>query len=133
MLLRVVVYSKEMEVKLMFYECDPTMQGWEWNVSLFVQWILVMGERKFSRSTTNYNAKFPFKCQTQTITDEMTTLYISFSILQQSRKFDFQCFVYDKKQFYERKTLCSLFKKDSHYDSESTENQKQNEQAITNT
>jgi hypothetical protein len=37
-----------------------------------------------------------------------------------------------QKEFFERKNLCSLFKKDPHYDSESTENQKQNEQAMTN-
>jgi hypothetical protein len=36
------------------------------------------------------------------------------------------------KRIFERKTFCSLFKKDPHYDSESTENQKPNEQAMTN-
>jgi hypothetical protein len=38
-----------------------------------------------------------------------------------------------KKQFFERKTFCSLFKKDPHYASESTENQKTNEQAMIKT
>ena len=33
-------------MKLMLYDSDPTMQGWEWNVSLSVQWILCMGERE---------------------------------------------------------------------------------------
>ena len=37
-----------------------------------------------------------------------------------------------KRIFFERKTYCLLFKKDPHYDNKSTENQKPNEQAITN-
>jgi hypothetical protein len=34
--------------------------------------------------------------------------------------------------FLKEKTFCSLFKKDSYYDSKSTENQKPKNQAITN-
>jgi hypothetical protein len=37
-----------------------------------------------------------------------------------------------KRIFLKEKLVCSLFKKDPHYDSESTENQKPNEQAIIN-
>ena len=64
MLLRAVVYSKVTEMKLVLYDSDPIMQGWEWNISLFVQWILGMGEREsFPDQPWTTNAKFPFKYQ----------------------------------------------------------------------
>jgi hypothetical protein len=53
-----------------------------------------------------------------------------FQILQQSLKFDFQCFL-KQKEFFERKTCCSLSKKNSHYTNERAENQIIKNQAIT--
>jgi hypothetical protein len=38
-----------------------------------------------------------------------------------------------RKEFLKEKLVCSLFKKNPHYDSESIENQKPNEQAMINT
>jgi hypothetical protein len=54
-----------------------------------------------------------------------------FQILQQSLKFDLQCFLKDKNNVFERKACCSLSKKNSHYTNERAENQIIKNQAIT--
>jgi hypothetical protein len=54
-----------------------------------------------------------------------------FQYFNKSQKFDFQYFL-KRKEFLKEKTFCSLFKKDPYYNSESIENQKPNEQAMTN-
>jgi hypothetical protein len=59
----------------------------------------------------------------------MTILYcVFFKYFNNLNNLIFNIFL-KRKEFFERKTFCSLFKKDSHYDSESTESQKRNEQA----
>ena len=95
----------------MLYDSDPIMQGHEWNVSLCVQWILCMGEREnFPNQprTAIHNFLSNVNANNHLLNDYF--LCVSFSILQQSLKFDFQCFVNDKKQFDERK-LCVHFSK----------------------
>jgi hypothetical protein len=88
-----------------------------------------MGERENFPNQPELQCKISFQMSMQTITYQMKILYVClFQILQQSLKFDFQCFLKRQKQFFERKTLCSLFKKNPHYTNERAENQI-NEQA----
>jgi hypothetical protein len=67
----------------------------------------------------------------QTIIHQMKSLYYLFQMLQQSLKFDFSMFSKRQKQVFERKSYCSLSKKNSHYTNEREENQIIKNQAIT--
>jgi len=116
----------------MLYDSDPIMQGHEWNVSLFVRWILCMGERENfpnQPGTTMHNFLSNVNVNNHLLNDY--SLCVSFSILQQSQKFWFSMFYKWQKQFDEIKTLCSLFKKNSHYTNERGENQIIKNQAIS--
>ena len=63
MFLKAVVYSKVTEVKLMLYDPDPNNARMRMKCITFRSMNPMYGrERKFSKSTRNYNAKFPFKC-----------------------------------------------------------------------
>ena len=124
---------------------DETYGVWLWpnnawmrmkNISIFIQWILCIGgrekvfqgERKFSRLTLNYNT-ISFKMWMQQITHQQ-----QFSIVSFFNNFNnwFSMFLKTKNIFW-KKNACSHFKKDPHHDSESTGNQKTNEQAIIKT
>jgi hypothetical protein len=64
MFLRVVAYSKVTEVKLMLYDSDPNNARMIMKYNSFHSMNPIYGrERKFSKSTLNYYAQFPFKCQ----------------------------------------------------------------------
>jgi hypothetical protein len=72
MFLRAVVYSKVTEMKLMLYDSDPNNARIRIKDNTFRSMNPMYGrERKFSRSTQYYNAKFPLKCKHK--------LYVSFS------------------------------------------------------
>ena len=61
MLLRVVVYSKEMEVKLMLYDYDPNNARMRMKYITFRSMNPMYGrERNFSKSTLNNNATHNF-------------------------------------------------------------------------
>jgi len=80
-------------------------------------------ERKFSRSTLNYNEKFPLKCKCKQSLIKWQLSIVSFSNTSTISIIWFSKFS-KTKRIFERKTFCcSLFKKDSDYDSKSTENQ----------
>ena len=50
------------------WDSDPMMHGWEWNISIFVQWILCTGgKEKFSGSTFQLQDTIYFKMQMQQI------------------------------------------------------------------
>lgn len=86
MLLRVVIYSKVTEMKLMLYDSDPTMQGWEWNISLFVQWILCMGEREsFLDQPWTTMKNFLWNANANNHLSNENSLLCLFQILQQSQ------------------------------------------------
>ena len=78
-------------------------------------------ERKFSGSTLNYNAKFPFKFQQSLIKWQFSIE--SFSNTATISIIWFSMFSKNKNKFFERKNFCSLSKKDPHYANESIENQ----------
>ena len=67
----------------------------------------------------------------QTISNQMKILYVSFSILQQSLKFDFSMFSKRQKQVFERKAKCSLSKKNSHYANENIKIKSMNKHITT--
>ena len=64
MFLRVVVYSKVTEMKLMLYDSGPNHARMRMKYITFHSMNPMYGrERNFSRSTKYYNAKFPLKCK----------------------------------------------------------------------
>ena len=87
-------------------------------------------EKIFSRSTLYYNAKFPYKCLHKQSLIKWQCSMCLFQILQQSLKFDVSMFSKRQKQFLEKKTYCSLSKKNSHYSNERAKNQIIKNQAI---
>jgi hypothetical protein len=65
---------------------------------------------KFSRSTMNYMQNFLSNVHASNQLSNDDSLCFSFSILQQSLKFDFQCFVNDKNNLLKEKR-CVHFSK----------------------
>jgi hypothetical protein len=104
MFLRAVVYSKVTEVKLVLYDSDPNNARMKMKNNTFRSMNPMYGrERIFSRSTRNYMHNFlsNVNANNQLLNDY--SLCLSFSTLQQSLKFDFQCFVNDKNNLMKEK------------------------------
>jgi hypothetical protein len=79
MSLRAVVYSKVTKMKLMLYDSDPNNARMRMKYNTFHSMNPMYGREKTFQINPVQQCKISFQMPTQTITYQMTMLYVSFS------------------------------------------------------